>query len=93
MKLSLAAKSIALFVLSVLILVLLTVFESLLSGLSLTAERVISALLLVLPAVIGLAFGIRSIGRKEPKPWLGFLGILLNALFALFFILLLSFAG
>ena len=93
MKLSLGAKSIALFVLSVLLLVLLTVFESLLSGLSLTAERVISALLLVVPAVIGVVFGIRSIGRKEPKPWIAILGILFNALFALFFMFLLSFAG
>ena len=93
MKLSLGAKSIALFVLSVLLLVLLTVFESLLSGWSLTAEKAISALLLVLPAVIGIAFGILSIGRKEPRPWLAILGVVLNVLFALFFIFLLSFAG
>ena len=93
MKLSLGAKSIALFVLSVLLLVLLTVFESLLSGWSLTAEKVISALLLVLPAVIGVVFGILSIIRKKPRPWVAILGILLNALFALFFIFLLSFAG
>jgi hypothetical protein len=93
MKWSLGAKSIALFVLSVLFLVLLTVFESLLSGLSLLAERVISVVLLVFPAVIGLAFGIWSITRKEPQPWIAILGILLNVLFALFFIFVLSFAG
>ena len=93
MKLSLGAKSIALFVLSVLFLLLLTVFESSLAGLSLTAERAISALLLVLPAVIGVVFGILSIIRKEPRPWVAILGILLNALFGLFFIFLLSFAG
>jgi len=93
MNLSFGAKSIAFFVLSILFLVLLTVFESSLSGLSLMAERVISALLLVLPAVIGLVFGVRSITRKEPKPWVAILGIVLNALFALFFIFLLSFAG
>jgi hypothetical protein len=93
MNLSLGAKSIALFVLSVLFLVLLTVFESSLSGLSLTAEKMISALLLVLPAMIGVVFGILSITRKEPRPWVAILGVLFNALFALFFIFLLSFAG
>ncbi len=93
MKLSLGAKSIALFVLSVLFLLLLTVFESSLAGLSLTAERAISALLLVLPAVIGIVFGIRSITRKEPRTWVAILGVVLNVLFALFFIFLLSFAG
>ena len=47
MKMSLGAKSLTLFVLSILFLALLTIFESLLSGMSLTAEKVISALLLV----------------------------------------------
>ena len=93
MNLSLGAKSIALFALSVLFLVLLTVFESSLSALSLTAERAISTLLLVVPAVIGMVVGIRGITSKEPKPWVATLGVLLNALFALFFIFLLSFAG
>jgi hypothetical protein len=93
MKLSLAAKSIALFVLSVLFLVLLTAFETSLSGLPLIAERVISALLLVLPPAIGIILGILSITRKDPKLWVAVLGVLLNGLFALFFIFLLSFAG
>ena len=93
MRLSLSASSIALFVLSVLFLVLLTVFEASLSGLSLTLERVISALLLILPGIIGAVFGILGILRKEPKLWMAILGVLLNTLFALFFIFLLSFAG
>ena len=93
MKWSLGAKSITLFVLSVLFLVLLTVFESSLSGLSLTAERLISMMLLVLPAVIGAVTGVRSITRKEPQPWIAILGVLLNVLFAMFFIFVLSFAG
>jgi len=93
MNLSLGAKSIVLFALSVLFLILLTVFESSLSALSLTAERAISMLLLVLPAVLGLLFGIRGITGKEPNPWVAILGVLLNGLFALFFIFLLSFAG
>jgi len=92
-NLSLGAKAIALFGLSVLFLVLLTLFESLLSGTSLTAEKAISALLLVLPGVIGVAFGILSIFRKESRLWMAILGILLNGLFALFHIFVISFAG
>ena len=93
MNLSLGAKAIALFGLTVLFLVLLTLFESLLSGTSLTAEKAISALLLVLPGVIGVAFGILSIIRKESRLWMAILGILLNVLFALFHIFVISFAG
>ncbi len=93
MKMSLGAKSLALFVLSLLFLVLLTLFESLLSGMSLTAERVISALLLVLPGVIGIVFGILSLIRKEPRVWVAILGVILNALFVLFQTAVLFFAG
>ena len=93
MKLSLGIKSLSLFLVSVLFLILLTVFESSLTGLSLTAERIISLLLLVLPAMIGIVFGIMSIFRKESGRWIGILGILLNALFALFHLFLLSIAG
>ena len=93
MNLSLGAKAIALFGLSVLFLVLLTLFEPSLSGMSLTAEKAISALLLILPGVIGVAFGILSISRKESRLWMAILGILLNVLFALFHIFVISFAG
>ena len=93
MKLSLSAKSLALFGLSVLFLVLLTLFESLLSGMSLTAERVISALLLVLPGVIGIVFGVLSMTRKEPRVWVAILGVIFNALFVLFQTAILFFAG
>jgi hypothetical protein len=93
MKLSLGTKSLALFSLSVLFLVLLTLFESALTGLSVTAERILSLLLLVLPALLGIVFGMGSIVRKESPPWRGILGITLNALFAVFHLFLLSFAG
>ena len=88
-----AVQSVALFGLSVLFLFLLTVFESSFSGMSLPAERVISALLLVLPGVIGVGLGVLSIRRKEPRRWLAILGIVLNAFFALFHVLVISFAG
>ena len=93
MKLSLSAKSLFLFLLSVIFLVLLTLFESSLAGLSLRAERTLSLLLLVVPAMIGTMFGVLSIVRKESRPWTGIFGILLNALFTLFHLFLLSFAG
>jgi len=93
MKMSLGAKSLALFVLSLLFLVLLTLFESLLSGLSLTAERVISALLLVLPGLFGIVLGVLSMLRKEPRVWVAILGVILNALFVLFQTAVLFFAG
>jgi hypothetical protein len=93
MNMSLGAKSLSLFALSVLFLILITLFESSLSGMSLTAEKALSALLLVLPGVIGIVLGVLSIIHKEASHWMAILGILLNALFALFQILVISFAG
>ena len=58
MKLSLGMRSIALFVISVIFLVLLTLFESSLSGLSSTSERIVSALI-VAPAAYERKFTIR----------------------------------
>jgi hypothetical protein len=93
MKLNLAAKSLALFALSLVFLILLTLFESGLSGLSLSSEKLISALLLVFPSAIGTVLGILSMTRKEPKPWMGVFGTVLNALFVLFHSFVISFAG
>lgn len=93
MKSSFGTKSITFFLVSVLFLILLTLFESSLVGLSPTAERIVSFLLLVVPAMIGTVFGGLSIVRKESRLWIGILGILLNALFALFHLFVLSFAG
>jgi hypothetical protein len=93
MKLSLAAASLLLFTISLLILVLLTTFESSLPEMSLDVERAISALFLLLPVLIGLALGILSLFRRDGKRWLAVLGILLNGLFACFHAFLLSFAG
>jgi hypothetical protein len=92
-KFSLGAISLLLFLLSVVFLILLTLFESSLAGLSISAEKWISGLGLVIPALIGAVFGMLSITRKEPKVWIGILGTLLNGLFALFHLFLLSFAG
>ena len=56
-------------------------------------ERLISALILVVPAAIGVVFGILSLRHREPKPWIAVAGILLNGAFALFNVLVLAFAG
>ena len=90
---NLGAKSLALFGLSLLILILLTLFESLLLNLSTTAERILSFLLLVLPGVIGVVLGVLGVRARENRLWMSVLGIVLNALFALFHVFVLSFAG
>jgi len=93
MNMGLGAKSLALFALCVLFLILITLFEASLSGMSLTAEKLLSALLLVVPAVIGIVLGVLAINRKKPNRWIAILGILLNTLFALFQIFVIAFAG
>lgn len=93
MNLSLAAKSLVLFGVSILFLVVLTLFESSLVNLPDMAERLISAFLLIVPTVAGVLFGALSLRQKEMKTGTAITGILLNALFALFHIFVLSFAG
>ena len=93
MNLSLGVKSLLVFLLSVVFLVLLTLFESALTALPVSVERIFSILLLVLPGVIGILLGVMGIVRKESKRWIAYLGILLNAIFALFHLFVLSFAG
>jgi hypothetical protein len=93
MKLSFAGSSLLLLFMSVVLLVALTVFESALSRMSLDAQRVLSLLGLVLPAVIGFVLGVMSLVRKEGRTWLAIIGIVLNALFALFHLMIVLFAG
>lgn len=93
MNLSLGVKSLLLFVLSVVFLVLLTLFESSLTALPVIVERILSILLLVLPGGIGIILGVMGIVRKESRRWIAYLGILFNAIFALFHLFVLSFAG
>ncbi|MGE5377610.1 MAG: hypothetical protein ACM3XO_21325 [Bacteroidota bacterium] len=93
MKIRFASLSLLLFLLSLTMVWLLTLFEFLLIGLSTFQERLISALLLLVPAIAGTVFGILSLQRKEPRPWIAIAGILLNASFAIFNILVLAFSG
>jgi hypothetical protein len=93
MKPNFASTSILLFIVSLAMLWILTLFESFLSGLTTNMERLVSALVLVVPASVGVVFGILSLRRQEPKPWIAIAGILLNGVFAIFNLLVLAFAG
>jgi len=93
MKPSFAGASLLLLFVSVILLVALTVFESALVGMSLNAQRVLTLLGLVLPAVIGFVLGVISLVRKEGRTWLAIVSIVLNALFALFQLMIVLFAG
>jgi hypothetical protein len=81
------------FIISLAMLWILTLLESFLSGLTMAMERLVSVLVLILPAVAGVAFGVLSLRRKEPEPWVAIAGILLNGAFAIFNVLVLAFAG
>lgn len=93
MKLTFGVKSTLLFLTTVLILVLLSMFETYFIRAPIMMERIMSIVLLVLPGVIGIVYGVMGIVRKEPKMWIAVLGVLLNGLSVMFYIFLLSFAG
>jgi hypothetical protein len=88
-----AAGSLALLALSMFFLVSFTMFESVLVGIPSGTERVITFLLLVLPAAAGAVLGTLSLIRREGRTGLAILGAVSNALFALFHLALILFAG
>lgn len=84
--------SCALFLVAVAVLIIIsTLFDSSLGQLSLTAQRWLGYLTLVLPALVGVVFGV--LGLRQRKKALAIVGLVLNTLFALYFALVLSFAG
>jgi len=85
--------SLILFLLSVLLLGAVTLFESALAGMSTGMERFLTFLLLVLPAGTGSVLGAMSLVRREGRAWLAATLVVLNALFALFHLMILLFAG
>ena len=93
MKGNLARASLFLLGLSILLLVVLTAFESALTGMPLVTERLLTFLLLVLPAGVGVGLGVLSLARGEGRMWLAVTGVVLNTLFALFHLTILLFAG
>ena len=93
MKRSLATLSLLLFGLSVILLFAWTASESVFMGMSVAAERVVTFVMLVLPAGIGAVLGAMSLMQREGKTALAIMGIVLNTLFALFHLMLILFAG
>lgn len=93
MKLNLAGRSLFLFGLSIVLLIAFTLFESALVGMSLGMERLITFLLLVLPAGAGSVLGLMSLVRKEGQVWLAITGVVLNSLFTFFHLMIVLFAG
>ena len=92
MKLGFAGNSMLLFGVSVVLLLLMTLFESALTGMSTGAERLVTFLLLVLPAGTGAVLGVLSLVRWEGRQWLAWMGVMLNGLFALFHLMVVLFA-
>jgi hypothetical protein len=93
MKFSLAGKSLLLLSLSIFVLIVFTLFDSQLSGLSIVMQRLIAIIGLVLPAATGAVFGWTSLLHKEGRAWLAITGITLNTLFVFFHVMLVLFAG
>jgi hypothetical protein len=93
MKRSLAARSMLLFGLCILILVVTTLAESALGVMSFTLQRIVTFIGFVLPAGFGCYWGVMSFVRKEGHPWLAGTGVLLNGLFAAFHLMIIFFAG
>jgi hypothetical protein len=85
--------SLILFLLSVVFLSAVTLFESALVGISTGAERLLTFLLLVLPAGAGSVLGAMSLVHREKRTWLAAVLVVLNTLFALFHLMILLFAG
>lgn len=84
--------SCAMFLLAIVILIVATtLFDTSLGGLSPTAQRWIGFGTLVLPALVGVILG--GIGLRQPRRAPAIVGLVLNTLFALYFALVLSFAG
>lgn len=82
-----------LFGVSVVLLVMLTLFESALAGMSPGVERLVTFLALVLPSGTGSVLGTISLMRREGQAWLAVPGVVLNTLFALFHLMIVLFAG
>jgi hypothetical protein len=93
MKRNLVSASLILFGLSVVFLVGWTLSESAFAGMSTLAERIVTFSMLVLPAGIGAILGVMSLIYREGRTGLAVTGILLNALFALFHLMIVLIAG
>jgi hypothetical protein len=93
MQTNYARTSIVILGISYILLIALTAFESALLGTSPGVQRIFTLVLLVLPASVGSFFGALSLSYREGRTWLAITGIILNAVFAIFHLAIILFAG
>ncbi|HKJ40412.1 MAG TPA: hypothetical protein VJ972_16705 [Anaerolineales bacterium] len=93
MKLNYAVRSLLILVLSIAFLLIFTLLDSTIADLSTMLQRVITILALVITPLIGTVLGVMSFLRKDGPVWLALICSAANALFALFSLAVVFFAG
>ena len=93
MKLNYAVRSLLILVLSIAFLLIFTLLDSTIADLSTMLQRVITILALVITPLIGTVLGVMSFLRKDGPVWLALICSAANALFALFYLAVVFFAG
>jgi len=74
-------------------LIVLTLLDSVMGVYSTATQRLLAVLLLVAPTVSGAVFGFLSLVRKEGRTLSAGIGMFLNAIFALFNLMIVFIAG
>ncbi len=69
------------------------ILDRTLAAVSLTIQRWIVVVALVLPAALGTVMGILALRHRDGPRWLALIGILINGLLAFFYIALVGIAG
>ena len=93
MKLNYAVRSLLTLVLSIIFVLILTLLDSTIAGLPAMMERMIIILALVITPLIGTVLGMLGFLRKDGPAWLAIICSVANALFALFYLAVVFFAG
>ncbi len=69
------------------------ILDSALASLSLTLQRWIVVVTLILPATLGMIMGMLALRQRSDRWLVALISIILNGLFALFYLALLGIAG
>jgi hypothetical protein len=93
MKLNYAVRSLLILFLSIVFLLIFTLLDSTIADLSAILQRVITIVALVITPLIGTVLGVMSFLRKDGPVWLALICSVANALFALFYLAVVFFAG
>jgi len=93
MKLTYAVRSLLMLLISIAFLIILTLADRALAGISLNTQRLITVILLVLAPLFGAVLAVLGLIRKDGKTWLAIICLIANSLFALFHLALIFFAG